>query len=149
MAAASVSLCLKASPQIMPEGAHEQFAGTIVKSTFAVRRFPSDFETSSPAAGPQVSGWGGRVTAGLSLATLRDRSCNTSAFVLPRTDGCPVLQPFLKASSVRVAIDGATVGRTDEEGICPWVRTAGSPEWLAGLDWFISDFNSTHSCSPK
>ena len=85
----------------------------------------------------------------LSLATLRDRCCNTSAFVLPRTDGCPLLQPFLKASSVRVAIDGATVGRTDEERICPWVRTAGSPEWLAGLDWSISDFNLTHSCSPK
>ena len=71
------------------------------------------------------------------LATISDRSRNTSAFVLPCTDGCPPLPLFLEAVSVRVAIDGAAVRWTDEERICPRVRARGSPESLPALGQFL------------
>jgi hypothetical protein len=65
----------------------------------------------------------------------------TSAFVFPGIDGCPLLLPLL---TVRGAVDRAALGRTDEEGIGPWVRTAGSPESLAWLGRSISEVDSTH-----
>jgi hypothetical protein len=71
---------------------------------------------------------------------------NTSAFVLPCTYSC-LLLPLLDPSSVRVAIEGAEVGRTDEEGIGPWIGTAGSPEALPTLSKSVVDGDATHRCS--
>jgi hypothetical protein len=71
---------------------------------------------------------------------------SASAFVLPGADGC-LLLPLVGASSLRVAVDGATVGRADEEGIGPWIRTARSPEALTRLSKFIAEGDSTHRCS--
>jgi hypothetical protein len=77
--------------------------------------------------------------------TASNSNCGTSAFALPRIDRCPLLPPFLV---VRGAVDRATVGRTDEEAIGPWVRTAGSPESLAWWGQSGSDVDSTHRRSP-
>jgi hypothetical protein len=77
--------------------------------------------------------------------TASNSNCGTSAFALPRIDRCPLLPPFL---IVRGAVDRATVGRTDEEAIGPWVRTAGSPESLAWLGQSGSVVDSTHRRSP-
>jgi hypothetical protein len=69
------------------------------------------------------------------------RCCSAAAFVLPGIDCCPLLPPLL---TVRGAVDRAKLGRTDEEGICPWVRIAGSPESLACLSQYVADVDSTH-----